>query len=287
MFSVKQKILIARMLNRVLGLVRRLAGRGMQVECRRHGVKWSLDLNEGIDLSIYLLGAYEPRTVRAYERIIRPGDVIFDIGANIGAHTLHFARLTGPTGRVFAFEPTDFAMAKLRSNLALNPELMPRVSLQQSFLVADRADRPPGSIPSSWPVANQHDDLNVEHLGKPQSLLAATTVTADDFCVREGIARIDLVKIDVDGHEYPVLRGFHQSLLRFRPRILIEIAPFVYEGGNAGEFDGIMRFLRDLDYDFTDANSGRAISDDAANLRATITRGAAVNALLIPRPAQP
>ncbi len=226
MISVKKKILIARLLNRVLGFLRGLTGRNMRVQCRRRGVKWDLDLNEGIDLSIYMLGAYESRTMRAYERVIRPGAVVFDIGANIGAHTLHFARLVGPAGRVFAFEPTDFAMAKLRSNLGLNPDLVPRVLLQQCFLVADRTDQPPSSIPSSWPVANQHDDLNLEHLGKPQSLTAATTLTADDFCQREGISRIDFVKIDVDGHEYPVLRGFHQSLLRFRPLILIEIAPF-------------------------------------------------------------
>jgi FkbM family methyltransferase len=287
MLSVKKKILIARLLNRVLGLMRRLTGRGMQAQCRRRGVQWNLDLNEGIDLSIYLLGAYEPRSVRAYERVIRPGDVVFDIGANIGAHTLHFARLVGPAGRVFAFEPTDYAVAKLGSNLALNPALAPRVSLEQCFLVADRADLPPSAIPSSWPVANQHDDLNVEHLGKPQSLVAATTTTADDFCLREGIGRIDFVKIDVDGHELPVLRGFHQSLRRFRPLILIEIAPFVYEGGNAGEFDEIVSLLRDLRYDVTDASTGQAIANDATLLRQTITPGGAVNALLIPRPAQP
>ena len=93
MFSVLQKIFIARQLNRVLRIARRLVGRDMRTVCDRRGVRWALDLDEGIDLSIYLLGAYEPRTLHAYTRHIRPGAVVFDIGANIGAHTLHFARL--------------------------------------------------------------------------------------------------------------------------------------------------------------------------------------------------
>lgn len=58
MFSVKQNLLIARLLNRSLRWGRGLFGHGMRVRCRRRGVNWDLDLNEGIDLAIYLLGAY-------------------------------------------------------------------------------------------------------------------------------------------------------------------------------------------------------------------------------------
>ena len=122
MLSVKRKIFIARQLNRVLRLIRGLVGRGMQTQCRRHGVNWALDLNEGIDLYIYLMGAYEPREMQAYERVIRPGHVVFDIGANIGAHTLHFARLVGmrrvdfPLAKWDAFvnvnTPDDLALAR-------------------------------------------------------------------------------------------------------------------------------------------------------------------------------
>ena len=117
MFSVRQKLFIARLLNRSLRLLRGLLGRDMHVRCRRRGINWDLDLNEGFDLSIYLLGAYEPRSLNAYRPLIRPGFVVFDIGANIGAHALHFAQLVGEHGRVYAFEPTRFALEKLRQNL--------------------------------------------------------------------------------------------------------------------------------------------------------------------------
>lgn len=280
MLTVKQKILAARAINHALRLVRRLTGRGMQLECRRRGINWSLDLDEGIDLSIYLFGAYEPGTLNAYEKLVRPGHVILDIGANIGAHTLHFARLAGPAGKIFALEPTDFAMAKLRRNLALNPALAPRVDAQQCFLVAAAGARTPTTIPSSWPVAHAHTDLDPEHLGKPQSLLAARTTTADDFCTTTGLQRLDLVKIDVDGDEYPVLRGLGHTLRRFRPDILIELAPFVYEGARAHEFEEFITFLTHLGYDFTDLSSGRPVSADPAVLRRDIRHGTAVNVLL-------
>lgn len=280
-FSVSQKIFIARQINRLLRFSRRLAGRDMHVQCRRGGLQWALDLNEGIDLSIYLLGAYEPRTLRAYARLIRPGAVVFDIGANIGAHTLHFARLVGPNGRVYAFEPTDFACAKLRANLALNPALAPRVSLQQFFLVADRTVAPPAAVAASWPVADDTGDVNAWH-GRDEDSHQATAVTADDFCAEAGLTRLDFVKLDVDGHEWSVLQGFRATLARFRPILVVEIAPFIYAGAKAQEFDDFISFLAGLGYRFTDANTGREVPRTAAALRAGITPGGGINAILVP-----
>jgi len=254
----------------------------MKPICRRRGIWWELDLNEGIDLSIYLLGAYEPRPIRKYESIIHPGDVVFDIGANIGAHTLHFARLVGPAGRVFAFEPTDFAIAKLRRNLSLNPDLRAQVKLNQCFLLGDRNAPLPQGIPASWPVGGWHDDLHWGHLGQNKALSGAYATTVDDFCQATNIARLDFVKIDVDGHEHAVLRGFKAGLARFRPHIMIEVAPFIYEGAKVVEFDDFIHFLAGLGYVFSDANNGRSVSRDPAVLRRTITPGGGINALLSP-----
>lgn len=282
MLSVKQKILIARMVNQVIRPLRRITGQGMRTRCRRKGIEWDLDLDEGIDLSIYLLGSYEPGTLRAYSPIIRPGDTVFDIGANIGAHTLHFARIVGKAGRVFAFEPTDYAAAKLRANLALNSDLAPRVTFQQSFLVAERSAPLPASVASRWPVANQHDDLDVNHLGKPEALSNATAITADEFCEEKGLQRLDFVKLDVDGYEHTVLRGFRRSLERFRPIILMELAPFVYNDRPAKDFPEFISFISDLGYVLTQASSGRQISLDPEVLRREIAPGAAMNCLLHP-----
>ncbi len=284
MLSVKEKLLVARIMNRVIHAIRSLAGQGMRTRCRRKGILWDLDLDEGIDLSIFLLGAYEPSVLRAYRKILSPGNVVFDIGANIGAHTLHFAQLVGPTGRVYAFEPTDYAAAKIRENLALNPELARRVNFNQSFLVANGGEALPASVHSRWPVARKHDDLDVDHLGKPETLTRALAVTADEFCDSVRLTQLDLVKIDVDGHEFPVLRGFHRNLQLFRPLILIEVAPFVYRGDLASEFDLFVNYVASLDYIFTEARTGKQIASDPAELRRRIVPGGAMNCVLYPRP---
>lgn len=285
MITVKQKIFFARCINQSLRLLRRFGGRGMQVECRRLGVRWNLDLDEGIDLSIYLFGAYEPRTLSVYSRVIRPGDVVFDIGANIGAHTLHFARLIGEKGRVYAFEPTDFAVAKLQGNLRLNPKLAARVSVHQCFLVAEAAAALPAAVFSSWPIARKHRDLDPEHLGKPKSLAAAHAITADAFVRKANIEHIDFVKLDVDGHELTVLRGFADTLRRFRPAMIIELAPFVFEGEKAHEFDDLITFLVGLGYEFRNAQTGRPVQANADALRRLIPHGSGLNVLIRSRPA--
>jgi FkbM family methyltransferase len=273
---------IARMMNHLIRLLRRPFTRGMRVVCRRKGVWWDLDLDEGIDLSIYVLGAYEPGILRAYSSIIARGDVVFDIGANVGAHALHFARLVGSTGRVIAIEPTDYATAKLQKNLLINPEFAARVTARQHYLVAGSNHALPKSIAARWPVANVHSDLDIKHLGKPETLDHASAITADEVLEAENLHKLDFVKIDVDGDEYPVLRGFRRSLERFRPRMLIELAPFVYEGPRSSEFDDYVRFLGELGYVFTEARTGRRLSSDPKVLRLYAPQGCTLNCLLYP-----
>jgi FkbM family methyltransferase len=219
--------------------------------------------------------------LRAYTARLRPGAVVFDIGANVGAHTLHFARLVAPTGRVYAFEPTDYAFGKLRANVALNPDLAALVVATQAFLVERSSDQVPAAVYSSWPVAGQPTDLHAEHRGALKTTARATALTADDFCTAHGVSRLDFVKIDVDGHELTVMRGFQTSLRRFRPDILIELAPYLYEGENAAAFDAFVGLLTELKYQFTDARTGRAIPADPARLRRSIAPGASINALLL------
>src|SRR6202008_4652242 len=136
MLTTKTKEALASFAYRCTAGARAIVGKDNSVIVNRGGVRWSLDLAEGIDFSIYLLGAFEPSTAATIQKLVKPGDVALDIGANIGAHTLGLARSVGPQGRVFAFEPTDFAFQKLLQNLSLNADLQARTSPRQLLLSA-------------------------------------------------------------------------------------------------------------------------------------------------------
>ena len=78
----------------------------------RGGIKYSIDLTEAIDFNIFL-GGWEPKTLKFLRDNLRSGDVVIEVGANVGAHTLVMSRIVEKSGHVYAFEPTDFAMSKL------------------------------------------------------------------------------------------------------------------------------------------------------------------------------
>ena len=283
--STATKVRIARMLYLFLRLVRAPFGCRDLVSVRRHGVAWDLDLREGIDLTIYTLGAFERDTLRAIESLVRPGATVLDIGANVGAHTLHLARLVGDLGRVIAFEPTDFAIAKLRANLKANPALDPRVEVHQAFLVADAAKAPAvPAVASSWPVDGSSPD-DKEMGSRAMGVSGASAMTVDDVVAASGDPAVQLIKMDVDGHELEVLEGARRLLRRHHPVIVMELAPYVFHP--ASKFDAMVKVLTDLNYVFRPLDSSVELPSDPAMLRTVIPRFGSLNVVALPRAAAP
>jgi FkbM family methyltransferase len=281
MFSTRSKIALAAMVKRPVVAARRLFGRPGRLRTRRGGIAWDLDLHEGIDFSIWLLGAFERRTVSAYSRIVAPGHVVFDIGANVGAHTLPLAKRVGQNGRVYAFEPVRWAIDKLRLNLSLNPELVTSVAARQVMLV-DRQDATvPASIHASWPLErgeNIHPTLAARSLPTE----GATALTLDGFVAQEKISRLDFMKIDVDGYECQVLRGGRETLRHFHPPIVIELSPHSLE--ESGEtLDTLLDLLADADYDLEDLVRQIPLPRDRVKLSRRLPAGGGINALAVAR----
>ena len=96
------KIAGARAIYRVVRAGRAIIGRTDRDIVVRGGINYELDLSQGIDFAIYLGNIYERQTRAALRRLVSPASLVLDIGANIGAHTLHLAtaassRLSRPT----------------------------------------------------------------------------------------------------------------------------------------------------------------------------------------------
>lgn len=194
---------LARLAYRATTLGRGLFGLQDHCQVTRGGLRYDLDLSEGIDFAIFLLGSFEPSTVGALRRHIKPGATVLDIGANIGAHTLQMARLVGSEGRVLSFEPTAFAFAKQRKNLALNPDIGNRVTALQCFLAADDCEPAPKSLYASWPLPHE-PGVHGKHLGRSMATAGARIATLDELLVQRRIERIDLVKLDVGAPTRPI-----------------------------------------------------------------------------------
>jgi FkbM family methyltransferase len=283
MLTTRTKVSLASAAYKCIAMGRAIAGKNDIVTINRGNVRWCLDLREGIDFSIYLLGAFERSTRATLRKLVNRGDVVFDIGANIGAHTLGLAQSVGPSGRVFAIEPTDFAFAKLKHNLALNPELEQRCSAYQILLAATPVTAAEQELYASWPLKSD-DAVHPRHRGRLMKTNNAKVDTLDCFVGRQSIDRLNLIKLDVDGHELAVLQGAVGALSRFRPVLVMEIAPYMH-AERSGDFNAVIALLRNAGYSLYDMHSGKPLPLQAPELEALIPEGAGINA--VARPGQP
>jgi FkbM family methyltransferase len=276
--KTKHKIALANLVQTLVMTTRRLAGKGSTVRTRRNGIEWELDLREGIDFSIWLLGSFEPETVRCYQGIVKPGDVVLDIGANIGAHAMLLARAVGEDGKVYAFEPTDYAYAKLSQNRMLNPGLAGRIHCMQYMLVDDRvAGKPAPDLYSSWPLKDDAT-LHQLHQGRLMSTSGAEARTLDSVIESLKVDRVDFIKLDIDGFECGMLRGANKALNRWRPPIIMELAPYALE--EQGEsLANLLALLRKHGYSLFDLSADSSLVMDSASLAKRIPDGSSLNVI--------
>jgi FkbM family methyltransferase len=171
-------------------------------------------------------GIWEHYVVAELRRLLRPGDVFVDVGANIGYYTLLASRLVGPRGHVYALEPAARPFAELKRNIELNRAtnvtamaLAAGAENTRAPLFGHAADNTAtASLRRSvtqWTGVNEATDVEVRSL---QSVLP-----------RSEVDRLRLVKIDVEGYEAEVLRGIGPLLERgLRPALIVE-AHSVYD----------------------------------------------------------
>ena len=187
-------------------------------------------------IPVRALRQFEPATTAAFTRFVKTGWTILDIGANVGAHALPLAKLVGPTGRVFAFEPTSFAYRKLSRNISLNR--LNNISAWRLALSNYSSDQQEIKFQATWPT-----------IGRPVIQPCRTDFRRlDDWCKEQGVTEVHLIKIDVDGHEFPVLDGARELLARCHPILLIEVGAWHFGEPKTNP----LRLLRDLGYHFYD-----------------------------------
>jgi FkbM family methyltransferase len=165
----------------------------------------------------YLLGTYEQQTADTVWKNLQPGQVAYDIGANIGYLSLVMARRVGGDGRVFSFEPAPNAYAVLEMNARINRDIQFK---PVHIALADATGSEPFSF-FDYDVVSRLGDHSQNW--SDAKVIDVTVETLDHYSEAAELPPPHFVKIDVEGAEMRVLRGMEQTLQHARPTLLIEV----------------------------------------------------------------
>ncbi|HTA97451.1 MAG TPA: FkbM family methyltransferase [Solirubrobacteraceae bacterium] len=159
-------------------------------------------------------GAYEESIAHLFANTLDQGMVVVDVGAHIGYFTLVAAKLVGPSGHVWSFEPDPANRTSLEYNLEVN-EMVDRVSVVPLAVTSTIGRR------AFYRMRNDtgSSTLYPSTEGNGQRITVATT-SLDTWADTEGWPRIDLVKIDAEGAEAAVLDGMTE-LIKRNPHVVV------------------------------------------------------------------
>jgi FkbM family methyltransferase len=188
----------------------------------------------------FLLGTnFEHPTQVLLQGLVKPGDIVYDVGAHAGYMTLLLSALCEPGGHVFAFEPSPINFSRLKRNMELNkashPTLVNRaVSDHEGFAFLAETGTACRLVDECTRPAAEYSRV--------------LTIRLDDFVYRNGYPSPKIFKIDVEGHAGSCLRGAQVILQKERPSLICEIH-------HRGEFESIRQALAPHTYRIAEVES--------------------------------
>ena len=173
--------------------------------------------DQGIAPSLLLTGVYEPYETQLFAQILKPGMVVFDIGANIGYYTLIAAKIVGASGLVYAFEPDPENYELLVKNIKLNgftnvvpiPKALSNTSGKQRMYKDG----------NNWGMVS----FSAKNVSTKSRAFDTETATLNEF--EQTVSKLDIIKMDVEGAEGHVITGGQELLSKYAPVIFMEFIP--------------------------------------------------------------
>jgi FkbM family methyltransferase len=215
--------------------IQRFAGYQRLVEAR-HGFFLYNPNDAYVGRALETYGEYGEYEMALLRSLLRPGDTVLEVGANLGALTVPLARTVGPAGQVLAFEPQPAVFHTLCANLAFNA-----LEQARAFPYALGAREGKVGMPRmDYALPNNFGGVGLPETG---SVVAGSGWTAPivrlDGLAEDLVPR--LIKIDVEGMEIDVLRGAERVIRRARPLLYVENDRLEHSAG-------LIRLLRRLGY---------------------------------------
>lgn len=155
--------------------------------------------DRGVERDLYYLGDYETGTLTIMDHILRPGNIVVDIGANIGLMTIFASVRIGKNGKVYAFEANPETKKILDSNIKLND-----VSNVITSPYALGAESGQGKIYTNWHINRGGASLLKSNLSS--DYFPVEIIRLDQFSGMNDL-KTDLIKIDIEGYELEALKG--------------------------------------------------------------------------------
>lgn len=217
----------------------------------RDGFSYKLDISDMLDWYIYY-GFKEPAR-QTLLGLIPKDAFVLDVGANVGQVTMHASKLVGPAGRVISFEPDPVNFERLHTNLKLNH--VPNVTVEQFGL----GDKPGSFLISNVEEGNRGMNRIVKK-GPDEGRTSTIQVTTIDTYVHEhNVAKVDVIKIDVEGFEFNVLNGAKATLEKWHPVLFIELDDGnLMEQGSSGK--QLVGFLESAGYKVSHAETRQPLT---------------------------
>jgi FkbM family methyltransferase len=184
--------------------------------CRHGSLMYPVN-DSFVGRALDLYGEWCESEIELFASLLVPGDVVVDVGANIGTHTVFFGKHVGPRGHVVALEPQRFVHGLLVANVAAN-------GLTNVDCVLAAASNAEGQV--EIPVVDPRRPCNFGAIGVAGSAggLGATVTEAVRATTIDALAleRCSLVKVDVEGLETLVLSGAATTIARHQPILFVE-----------------------------------------------------------------
>ena len=181
------------------------------------GIHMLLDLKKEKD---YWLGTYEPELQAVISDLVKPGQIVYDIGANIGFITLLFTKRIGDQGHVYAFEALPANVSRLIHNIELNA-LEEWVTIIQAA-VQDQSGQAEFLVAPSTGMGKVNGSAGRASVDYEESI-QVEGISIDGFIEDTRNLLPDILKIDIEGGEVLALPGMVKLLHAHRPILLIEL----------------------------------------------------------------
>ncbi len=223
------------------------------------GMRMRLDLADAEQRKVYFFGHYHERYEAALvATVLDPGEVFWDVGANVGYFSLVAAARVGDSGQVLAFEPGAAALARLTENVSLNPVKHIRI---YNLAVADRNGE--ATLYRAEGIADSSASLFAAAAGAAAGETCAT-VALDSLLKRDTLTPPEFIKLDVEGAELAALKGAAAILAAARPLLLVEMEDRNLRAAGVSKA-AIQAFLKEYGYRPAHLRKGRWLLLDDVN----------------------